>query len=293
MALVTEDIIQGNAGRLTISGWEFSRQFTVSELTSAGYAMLVEAVSATNIPIGDPHPAIPLAKAIEFDPESIPTSGNQVRVTILYREFSQDYRTELGSRVLTTEQSEYLLFPNASPGSDTAAMKLEYVYPDDYKLDPEKAGTRADDQGVTIDRQDYYPTIIITRTEFSTIEADTLSGWTIGVTLTGEILTDRMLKYNGRTNEAGWNIRPDDGEHLWRCELTAASAEEGLAYRVRYVFSYDPDKWKNQATYIDPLSGQPVPDPSDAVSFPGGGVGKSIKTFDQFYAQDFSLLGLT
>jgi len=293
MPFIKSDIIDGNGARLTTKGWEFDRIFVVSELTAPGYAMLVEAVDFTGVQFGDPHPEIPLAKAFEFLPASIPNSGNSVRITIPYREFSQDYRVELGSRVLTTETANSFDNPN-DPNSPSNAMVLQYAYPADYKANASKANTLADEQGIRVSVQDYYPTIVITRTEFTTISADTLSGHPVGITLTGEILTDRGLNYNGYTNLAGWNIRPSDPEHVWRCEITSSSAEDGLAYRVRYAFSYDPNQWRFNATYIDPITGQSVPDPGDVFApfSVAPVIGVSEFDFDQYLAQDFTLLEL-
>lgn len=292
MPFIVSDIIDGNAATLTTKGWEFTRIFTVAELTAPGYAMLVEAVDFLGLSIGDPHPEIPLAKAVQITPQSITESGNQARVTVQYREFSQDYRTELGSRVLTTETSTELGNPN-DPNSAFLPMELDYRYPNDYTLDATKAGELSDSQGVVINIQNYYPTIVITRTEFTTTLADSLAGWPLGIKLTGEILTDRGLNYNGLTNLSGWNIRPFDPEHVWRCEITATSAEDGLAYRVRYAFSFDPNKWEFEATYIDPISGQAIPDPGDVLDDSGSPQGASQFRYPQYFAQDFSLLGLT
>ena len=282
MAVVKDDTIEGSGANLTVKGWEFDRVFTVSELVAAGDAKYVEAVQATNIPFGDPHPTVPLAFAIEFTPTPL-SSSDAVKVTIRYREYSQDYITEIGSRTLNNETVGWLNDPDQADGDPRDSMVLLYTYPGGYLLKPDLAGELVE-QSVRLAVQNYYPTIIITRTEFETISADVLSGHAAGFKLTGEILTDRQLLFNGRTNKANWNLRPNDDKHLWRLEMTAASAEDGLAFRVRYAFSQNPTEWKFQATYIDPYSGQPVPDPIDDV-------GKI--EFDQYLAQDFTLLELT
>ena len=256
MPVVKPDIIQGNSGRRTVKGWEFSRVFTVSQLVGNGDAMLVEAVNATGIPLyGEAHPEIPTAFAIEHDPESISSTGNAVRVIVTYREFAQDYMIELGSRKLNVPITSYL--PTAT--GPRTHMVLGYTYPSDYALNTALQGTTQYD-GVEVEAQIFYPTISITRTEYTSISADALSGHAKGAKLTGEMLTDRGLKYNGRTNWKGWNLRPTDDAELWRCEITAASAENGLAYRVRYFFSFDILKWKFSATFKDPLTGEPVAD---------------------------------
>jgi hypothetical protein len=256
--------------------------------------MTVEAVTALNIPIGTPHPTVPFAKALELIPESIPTNANAMKVSILYREFSQDYRTEIGSRKLMVPRTEYEHVIGTK-----IPMKVYYKYPDDYVLDTTLRGVTIG-LGVEVEVQEYFPTIVITRTEFTTIDADALSGHAVGIKLTGEILTDRGLKYNGKLNEAGWNLRPADPSDVWRCEITASSAEDGLAYRVRYAFSSDPENlWKFSATFKDPNTGEPVEvidRPSDQPTpLPPDWDASDLMTqnkFSQFGLQDFTLLEL-
>ncbi len=264
MPVVKQDIIEGNSGRRTVRGWEFSRVFIVSELVGFGDQMLVEATNATGVPLpGEAHPEIPFAFAIEFDPESIPSMGNAVRVVVTYREFAQDYLIEIGTRKLMRPRTDYFHVA----GADPIPMKLYYTFPADYKLSEKMQGV-TEVQGAEIEVQEFFSTIAITRTEFTSISADTLSGYPLGVKLTGQMLTDRSNLYNGSLNAEGWNLRPDDDADLWRCEMTAASAENGLAYRVRYFFSYDPDHWLAPATFKAPFSGEPVADSDRVVDRP-------------------------
>lgn len=292
MSFVLPDIIEGNAGRFTIRGWEFTRIFTVQDLTSAGHAMLVEATVALNIPIGTPHPTVPAARAIEFDPQSIPDVGNAATVAVLYREFSQDIRVDIGSRKLSTPTTQYIDANSLDTVRDKL-MKLWYTYPADYTVKPEAAGT-TEEQGVNTNVQDYFSTFTITRTEFESISADALSGHPVGVTLTGEMLTDRGDKYNGFVNLPNWDLRPNDPGTKWRCEMSATSAEEGLAFRVIYTFSSDPNKWRFKATFKDPNTGEPVPDPiGEETDDPIETAENSRKWFDMFPVQDFNLLELS
>lgn len=292
MADVIIDIIEGNGGRFTIKGWEFTRVATVSNLTSAGHAMMVEATIALNIPIGTSHPTIPTAFAIEFIPEAIPETGNAARVTILYREFSQDYRLEIGSRVVNKDTTEFFNAPNnrASAKDD---MVLVYTYPDDYDKAEGFAGTQQKD-GLLLSKKEYPGVIVISRTEFTSISADAESGHPVGVKLTGEMLKDRVKLFNGKTNKAGWDISPSDPEHVWQCNFSAVSAEEGLAFRVTYVFSYDSDKWQYVATFKDPNTGEPVPDPEEGTAPDSNASFNNFsrKRFDQYLAEDFNLLEL-
>jgi hypothetical protein len=84
--------------------------------------------------------------------------------------------------------------------------------------------------------------------------------------------------------------------------MSAISAEDGLAYRVRYAFSHDPKKWKFSATFKDPNTGEPVADTDRAI--PGADLPVPLpqgwpidnkvtkQEFPIFETQDFSLLEL-
>ena len=291
MSFVRPDIIEGNGGRFTVKGWEFSRIFTVEGLTSAGQAMMVEATVALNIPIGTPHPTIPAARAIEFIPESISGVGDAARITVMYREFSQDIRVDIGSRKLSTPTTQYIDANSLDTVRDKL-MKLWYTYPADYTVNPDDAGTTKE-QGVKADVQDYFSTFTITRTEFTSISADALSGHPVGVTLTAEMLINRGDKYTGFVNLPNWDFLPNDPANKWRCEMSSTSAEEGLAFRVSYAFSSDPNKWRLKETFKDPNTGEPVPDPvGEEIDDPAPETENSRKWFDMFPVQDFNLLEL-
>jgi hypothetical protein len=252
---------------------------------------MVEATLALNIPIGTPHPTVPNALAIAFNPESISGVGNAARVTVSYREFSQDYRVDISSRALDVETTQFITNIDEDPVT-LDKMVLWYEYPDDYDKVVGFAGKRVKD-GVLLSFKQYHPTITITRTEVETIQADAESGHAIGVKLTGEILTDRMIRYNGTIDDGEWDLRPNDGPGHWQCQISGASAEDGLAFRVSYIFSHA-DTWSYEATFKDPNTGEPVPDP--VLALPGFGNGSEVlagrKLFPQYIARDFNPLEL-
>lgn len=287
MSYVIPDIQKGSGAKLTNKGWEFERVFNVSELSAVGHARAIEAVQATNVPYGAPHPAWPSAYAVDFTPVQI-DSNDAMNVIIRYKEYSEDYLVEVGSRVVSKDTTQFFIDPD-DRDSLKNEMVLVYTYPDDYNKAEGFAGEQVKD-GLLLQRKEYPPNIIITRTEYGTIWCDVESGWPIGVKLTGEIITDRVQLYNGKTNKSGWDLRPNDPEHVWQCQISASSAEDGLAYRVRYEFSYDPDKWQYTGTFKDPNTGEPVPDPEegDNASF----YNYSRKKFDMYLAEDFNLLSL-
>jgi len=291
---VISDIIEGNSGKKTVRGWEFNRVFVVTELTSSGDGMLVEATDATGVQYGDSHPTIPTAYATEFDPVSVPSAGNAANVTILYRQFSQNYEVDISSRNASRAYGTYYLAPNEGIDSTFGRvedMVLQYTYPDDYKVESLQGDTEK--QKVELSVSQELDTLIITRTEFTTLPADAVAGWPLGTRLTGEILTDRSRYFNNRTNKAGWLVRPSDAQFTWKLRMSARTAEDGLAFRVRYEFSYDDNGWAYPATFIDPQTGQAV---ADAVTYdpndPPRDEEYGFRNFHQFLAADFDKLEL-
>lgn len=278
MPVVYPDIIEGNSGNLGFNGWEFTRVFKVDGLVSAGWAMLIEATLASGVPrMNDSHPSIIDAYVVELTPESIPESGKAVTVIITYRQFTQNRLIKVGSRLVTKETTEYM--DNQDTGT-VADMNLDYVYPTGHIL----AG-KTDTQGVNLAIQLPFPSFTISRTEWLTIPADSLSGYALGIQLTGRILTDRGKIFNSALNKANWQLFPGDAEGTWQVFIDATSSGNGFDWRVNYHFAYDKDKWKYHAVYQDPTDSQPVPDPTFATPH-------SKDDFAQYRFRDFDLLVL-
>jgi hypothetical protein len=199
---------------------------------------------------------------------------------------------EIGSRVVNKDTTEFFTDPNSRVSSKDN-MVLVYTYPDDYDKAEGFAGTQQKD-GLLLSKKEYPGLIVISRTEFTSIAADAESGHAVGVKLTGEMLKDRVKLFNGKTNKSGWTISPGDPEHVWQCNLFAVSAEEGLAFRVTYSFSYDSDKWQYTGTFKDPNTGEPIPNPEEGEEEDSNASFNNFsrKRFDQYLAEDFDLLEL-
>ncbi len=278
---VYPDIIDGNSGNLSFNGWEFTRVFKVDKLVSAGWNMLIEATLAAGVPrMNDAHPSIIDAYVVDVTPESIPKSGIAATVIITYRQFTENYQVQIGSRIVTRETAEYM--DNQDTGN-LAVMNLAYTYPTGHILEG-----KSDTQGVNIAIQFPMPTFTVSRTEWLTIPADSLSGYSLGIQLTGRILTDRGKIFNSALNKANWSLHSDDDEGTWQVFIDATSSGNGFDWRVNYHFTYDKAKWEYRAVYEDPTDGQPVPDPVVVVPPTVG----SASFFPQYRIRDFNLLGL-
>jgi len=279
MPVIHPDIIEGNVGRLGINGWEFDRIFTVSELETAGWNMLVEATLASGMPVmNDPHPSIINAYVVDFATESL--SGNTVKVTVIYRQFTENYLVSIGSNIVTREVTDYLT--DQTTGT-TAPMKLEYTYPAGHILEG-----KTDNQGAMAAVRFHFPQFTVSRTEWLTRAADALSGHAIGIQLTGNILSDRGDIYNNSLNKANWFVKSGDPEGSWQCVINANSLGNGFDWRVNYTFTKDTLLWNFIPTYKDPTNNEPVPDPVETVAPTLG----SKTAFPQYRVEDFNLLGI-
>jgi hypothetical protein len=287
MITIAEDTIEGNNATLDFNGWGFSRSFIVGGLTGPGYAMAIEAYNQNVPKMNDSHPSIADAYVVNVTPESVANVGNAMRLVYSYRQLIPNYQTTIGVHSTNVRTQSY--YTNPGVNSTRAIMKLTYPYPADYLPDPAKAGTE-ESQGVDLDVSMDLPDFTVTRTEWTTIAADALSGHAVGIQLTGKILTDRGLIYNNSLNKANWNLRPGASAGRWKLKMTAESTENTFDWRVSYQCTSEfTDAWKYDAVYDDPQLGQPVPDPVFQADNAQDG---SFKKFAQYLHRDFSLLGL-
>ena len=237
--------------------------------------------------MNDGHPEIIDAYVINVTPESIHNVGNAMRLIYTYRQLIPNIQTTIGVRTIMLPTTEFYVNPDVT---DTLKpMKLTYKYPADYTPDPDKAGEE-EQQGVDLEVSLDLPTFTITRTEWLTNLADAESGYGIGKQLTGEILTDRGLKFNNRLNKANWDLRPIAIAGRWKLKMTAESTENTFDWRVTYNFTHDEGLWKYPATYQDPQLDQPIPDPVEQTNTLLDG---NFFKFDQYRRADFNKLGLS
>ncbi len=105
----------------------------------------------------------------------------------------------------------------------------------------------------------------------------------------------KSMLYTGKTNiepivDIG-RFREPSQAHTWLCtRLGAVSDDGGLTFNVTYEFTFNPDRWRATAVYIDPKTGQPGDNLhiTDSNTMSGNGV----KTFQVVGAENFHLLDL-
>jgi hypothetical protein len=288
MAVVKEDLIEGNNADLGFNGWEFSRTFVVSELTGPGYAMAIEAYDNSGVPkMNDKHPSIADAYVVNVTPESISGVGNAMRLVYTYRQLIPNIQITTGVHSTNVRTQKY--FTDPANSKNRSEMVLTYPYPSDYLPDPDKAGTE-EQQGVDLDVSMDLPDFTYSRTEWAANQADVANGYILGAQLTGQMLIDRGLLFNNTLNKANWTLRPSASAGGWRLKMTAESTENTFDWRVTYNFVSDLEAWKYPAVYQDPQLDQPVPDPVFESDNSADG---SSKNFDQYLLQNFNLLGLS
>jgi hypothetical protein len=103
----------------------------------------------------------------------------------------------------------------------------------------------------------------------------------------------RGIAYKSKLFTGKTNLKDIDGTgaHTWLCtRLGAVTEDGGLSYNVTYEFTFDPERWRATAVYVDPATGQPGGNIyiRDAHTMAGNG----IKTFQVVGAADFHQLDL-
>ncbi|RKX63607.1 MAG: hypothetical protein DRP42_07435 [Tenericutes bacterium] len=293
MAFIVSDTIDGNTASFGFNGWEFNRTFIVGGLIGPGFQMVIEAYAFPLAPkLNDGHPSVPDAYIVAVTHESVPNTSNAIQLNYTYRQLVENYQVSIGSHNVIGNTTKYLADQDAvKPSDNRKPMLLEYTYPDNYAPDPSKAGV-TEQQGVDLDVELELPQFTISRTEWETRPADTLSGHPVGIQMTGRIATDRCQKFNSAINAANWVLRPNAFAGVWKLKMNAVSAETTLDWRFTYDFTYQ-RTWKFWATYQDPQLDQPVPDPDPIQSFEDDlELPKSQHLFPQYRTMDFNLLEL-
>jgi hypothetical protein len=304
MSVVFSDIIEGNSANLSFNGWEFTRIFTVGELTGAGYQMTIEAYNDPGVPkMNDGHPEIPDAYVVDVVPESLSDVGDAIRLIYTYRQFTPNVRISIRSRKLNSDR--YTFLEDQSLPARTH-MLLGYKYPDvgdtaggysDIYLPVTDRDTASptfgegitDVQGVLLQVSETRTDFTYSRTEWLTNAADLLNGYPIGFQLTGSVLAERARLFNDKLNLAGWSVFPTDLKGVWKCNIVADSSGNGFDWRVTYNFEFDPFSWVYRGTFNDGITNQPV----DNGSLTEPVLNPSIKDFDQYQTIDFDFLGIT
>lgn len=257
---VIMDQLDGGRAVKGISGWEFTRVAKVTELAGSGQNRIVDAVNQVIQAVGDigtEHPLISTSRIVKFTPRVV--SASVVDVNIEYKEgsfsFENTTRINIGTSVSQVES-------NTDANGDP--ILVEYQYPTDYQLDPQKAG-KTIKQGGTIQRPAPESTLVIKRRETASPG-------------------DKSRIYSGKANSVSWSLDPTSDPRQWFCySITGESDDGGATYDVEYTFHYREETWDQEVMFINPDDGRPPPDLV---------VGTGLKIVRRVKTIDFNGLGL-
>lgn len=258
------DLIDGNAGDLTIAGWSIDMIGVATGYTGPAQGNIYAAITdpSTGCPqIGAQHPRNPQAllrriQIVAFSPE-------EVRAMFQYRDAWSVANMSVGAVLNQVE---------TNLDKKGEVMKVEYTYPDDYLLDPSLA-KKTVTQGGLVTKE--IPTMTRVYTIKSTINPEQLAA-----------------DYVGKCNSVVWKGFP---VYTWRCDaITGESTDFGVTWTTTLIFQYqrgDEIKpgsgeffgWATMVYFIDPLSGKPPSDIMEEVGY---------VTYDLYKQIDFNQLGI-
>jgi len=237
------DVQDGNAGRLTIDGWEFTRVAIVSEVVGVGHARIfaaAQALIAVVGTIGASHPTVVACKLQEIVPSSVSTDS--IKFSLVYKqEDDPDQPTSA-----TIEVGTSLSQVETNKDANGEVISLSYTYPADYELDPKKRGKTVT-QGGLISRLQPETSLVYKRVE-STSPAS------------------KSKLYVGKVSLSGWALDPSAEDRTWLCmSITGSSDDNGVKWDVNHVFQHRADTWDQTVLFINPDDGKPPDDLVDDV----------------------------
>lgn len=236
-AVVYLDRLDGErATHMLIQGWAITRGATVAKLIGAQnigqlLSMAEAALVAEVGERGDPCPDISVPTYLEqFGYEVI--DNETVKATIIYKGFPA-LQIEFSASMSQVE-SNIDRFGNI--------ILVTYKYPNDYLLDPRKAG-KVIKQGGMISKPQ--PELI----------------FSIKFTCTSGINSVTALcAIEGFVNANVWRIGTIPGNpRTWMAERIRAVSKDGFSYDMDCAFHYRSQGWDPLVTYINPDDGKPPP----------------------------------
>ena len=252
MAIVTLDLLAGNAGKITGNNpttpaiVNLTRMVLVEGLISSnGYDRIKEAVlelfTQTGIQIGSQHPSESAAILRTITPESLDTT-----VVHLKLEYKTDKAMipvyQIGGSVESQQVNE---------DADGDAIEVWYDYPEDYP-EQERAG-KQEKTGVIISKFVPRTVLQIVRTEYFDLDGFT--------PITADQILQRAKNYMGKVNSVAWNVDTVAGVRSWLCtQIVGTTSDYSFSFKVTYTFVYNEDQWKQRVSFIDPNTGKPPPD---------------------------------
>ena len=260
---IDHNLVSSSASSTTQYGIQITTGAIVSGLPdSESTVQLDSAIAFGGIQIGSAHPSFPVYKCVDINSNSI--GPNEVQIVYTWEYRFPETRYEIGSGVNSQE---------TNIDKNGAIITADYVYPDEYILNPELAGS-TDERSVMVEKLVPETTMTITRQE----------------SITGLYLLLKSKTFTGTVNGSAWGLTGDPAE-TWLCTgISGSSQDNGITYSVRYSFAYRPpvpipwdpyykSGWNAVAVWIDPQTDAP---PADVSAF----------SWSIYPISDFNALGI-
>ena len=279
------DIIDGDRGRKTRTGFELDRVATVYGLSGTGNQRTMAAIEWLEdgsllaegaITINTPHPYKATAYLTDFEPMAI--TADAIKIRLVYKEYPFRERViRIGAVISQVVTNRGFLVNEATdkPAATLTDMQVKYTYPADYKAgDDTSYANQTYQTGVEALKFAPDRTIVVTRQEI----------------VTSQDVNDKAADFVGRIGSSGWLLAPTDPAGVWLCTgIEGISNDNGLSYVITYSFHHRADYWEQTVIYLDPHNGRPPKDLVFGASL--GDIGSKNRYAVQNSA-DFNDLGL-
>lgn len=265
---VQVDILEGSSASHHITqGWAITRVAVITGLNadaSADTAKLYnDALTALIAVVGDRGSQCPSISVPTYLEEFIPEllSPESVKIRIVYK----------GYPLPTYEFNAGLSQVESNVDAQGHPITVAYTYPDDYALDPRKAGLTIT-QGGMVSRPVSEPAFTIRFLVTSgTIPTQVINGVFFnfpGVRTATEIMT-YLAAYEGTVNSNYYQIGLISGApHQWMVtSVRGVSRDGGDSYEASMTFQFRAATWDQLVTYINPDDGKPPPDLEEGVGY--------------------------
>ena len=264
---VQVDIIEGSSASHHITqGWAITRVAVITGLNPAATddtaKLYNDALAALIAVVGDrgsqcPNISVPTYLE-EFIPELL--SAESVKIRMVYK----------GYPLPTYEFDGSLSQVESNLDANGQVITTQYTYPDNYALDPRKAGLTVT-QGGMVSRPVPEPCFTI---RFIVTDG-TIPPLTIGTppnpgsmilvysgTRTATEIMTYLGMYEGTVNNAYYQIGLINGApHQWMItKVRGTSRDAGNTYEAAITFQFRAATWDQQTTFINPDDGKPPPD---------------------------------
>tara|TARA_Y100000310_G_C20662497_1_gene805545 strand:+ start:380 stop:1156 length:777 start_codon:yes stop_codon:yes gene_type:complete len=253
------DIKDGEAGKKTLDGYEFTRIAIVTGVTGDGAEKQYSAMNTTGMPeIGDVHPA--RAGCYLRDISTDMVSTDTVRLRLRYTTSTATEQEYTPPSMNSIEVGGTVSQQETNVNIDGLKMTVSHTFAADYEYDDDwRSTTKPQDGTVT----KLVPEISLIYSRSEAYSPADLAAWFVG-----------------KVNDGGWTYHSTAAASTWLCTgIVGRSNDNGANYTVTYSFQYRPDGWQPWVYYQDPHTGRPV----------SGGTGTQFSIYEQV---NFNNLGL-